>query len=251
MDEAFRTARGAVQAFLLAGSPQASGSAQFAILHLVSRSLSDLGWAQNAATDRFPIQAYSLMRPAWEAMNLCDLFANKPELADAWAAGEYGKFAPAAVRKELDQGPDPFYSFLSERSHPRFAGLQMTIFKVEDETSPGDRQQAILHLNDLPIEVTAAYMAVATPAIILARLTAQAGRINFADPAHKPEHLAPMIRAVSRSLQAGWHAMDEGLEEWERDDPEVRRPREWASGFGGVLDRLADQVDETYRGGSQ
>jgi hypothetical protein len=55
----------------------------------VTRSLSDLGWAQNAATARFPIQAYSLMGPAWEAMNLCDLFAVNPELADGWAAGEF------------------------------------------------------------------------------------------------------------------------------------------------------------------
>jgi len=41
------------------------------------------------------------MRPAWKAIGLCDLFAIKPDLADAWAAGEFGKFTPKAVREEL------------------------------------------------------------------------------------------------------------------------------------------------------
>jgi len=41
------------------------------------------------------------MRPAWKAIGLCDLFAIKPDLADAWAAGEVGKFTPKAVREEL------------------------------------------------------------------------------------------------------------------------------------------------------
>jgi hypothetical protein len=64
MDDEFRTARSAVETFLSSTRPQATGSAQFATLHLIARSLGDLGWVQNAATARFPIQAYSLMRPA-------------------------------------------------------------------------------------------------------------------------------------------------------------------------------------------
>jgi hypothetical protein len=45
---------------------------------------------------------------------------------------------------------------MSERSHPRFAGLQMTIFKTRDPPRPGERTKAVLHLNDIPIEVTPA-----------------------------------------------------------------------------------------------
>jgi hypothetical protein len=99
---------------------------------------------------------------------------------------------------------------MSERSHPRFAGIQMTIFKIHDEESLGEHQQAVLHLNDVPVEITAAYMAVATPAMI-----------------------------------------DEGLEDWEREDPEARRPKKWADDLGGVLDTLAAEIDETYRSGSR
>jgi hypothetical protein len=168
----------------------------------------------------------------------------KPEIADKWAGGQFSKFAPASVRKQLGHEDDAFYSFMSERSHPRFAGLQMTVFETEGETEPGERQKAILHLNDIPVEVTAAYMAVATPAIVLARLTAQAGRLNFEDPEHKPENFAAMIRAVAEALKGGWDAIDAGLEDEERHDPEARRPKEWAQEIGGVLDTLADQVDE-------
>jgi hypothetical protein len=246
MDHTFHGARATIETFLRGSGLQTSGPAQFATLHLVTRSLGDLGWAQNAATAGFPIQAYSLMRPAWEAVNLCDLFARNPELAGEWAEGVFSKFAPAAVRRRLGHVDDPFYSFMSERSHPRFAGLQMTIFKVAAETSAGERQRAVLHLNDIPLEVTAAYMATATPGIILARLTAQAGRLNFEDPDHKPRNFASMIRNVSEALKAGWHAMDAGLEDDEREDPEARRPQNWAEEIGGLLDTLAGKVDEVY-----
>jgi hypothetical protein len=167
-------------------------------------------------------------------------------MADEWAAGEFRNLGPAAVRRQLDVETDSFYSFMSERSHPRLVGLQMTIFKVEDGSKPRERQEAVLHLNDVPLVVTAAYMAVANPAIVLARLAAQAGRIQFEDPAHKPRNLAPMIRAVSAALKDGWRAIDAGLEDEERQDPEVRRPVRWAEQIGGVLDTLAGHVVESY-----
>ena len=248
MDHSFGVARASAEVFVRGSPLQSAGSAQFATLHLVTRSLVDLVWAQRAATAGFPIQAYSLMRPAWEGINLCDLFAQEPDSADEWAAGAYRKFTPASVRKALGMDEDSFYSFMSERSHPRFAGLQMTIFKFAERADSAEPQRALLHLNDVPIEVTAAYMAVATPSIILARLATQFGRLNFVDAAHRRKRFAPMIRSVSEALRAGWHAMEHGLDEKERRDPEVRHPRNWADDIGGILDELADHVSKVYEG---
>ncbi len=246
MDEAFRQARDAAMRYVAGGNLQARGAVEHATLHLVARSLTDVGWAENAAIDRFPIQAYSLMRPAWEALNLCDLFAEKPEFAELWAEGEFWKLTPAAVRREMGIKEDALYSFLSERSHPRFAGLQLTIFKLEGEPSQGANQRAILYLHDVPVVVTAAYMAAATPGIILARLVTQIGRLRFANEAHRLSNLAPMIRAVSAALKVGWRAMDEALEPWERDDPEAQRPAKWADEVGSLLDGLGDEIDSVF-----
>jgi hypothetical protein len=246
MDEAFHQAREAAVRYVGGGDLQASGAVEHATLHLVTRSLTDLGWAQNAATTRFPIQAYSLMRPAWEAINLCDLFAEKPEFADLWAAGEFWRLTPAAVRREMGVEDDALYSFLSERSHPRFAGMQLTIFKLDGEQSPGGNPRAVLYLHDVPVEVTAAYMAAATPGIILARLVTQIGRLRFAEDAHRVSNLAPMIRSVSSALQTGWRAMDDGLEAWERDDSEAQRPARWADDLGRLLDGLSGDIDSVF-----
>jgi hypothetical protein len=242
MDTAFRAAHVAVQRFIGEGAPRTTTSAEFATMHLVTRALADVGWAQNAAASRFPLQAYSLMRPAWEASQLCLLFANQPELADSWALGDYRKFTPAAVRKALGVESDNFYSFMSERSHPRFAGLQMTIFKAVEPADP-DSQEALLHLNDVPIEVTPVYMTVAVPAIILARLAADAGRIGFADGDYTTRAFPGMLRDVARQLGVGWRAMDAGLRDAERADPEVRSPQAWGEYFSGILGDLADRVD--------
>jgi hypothetical protein len=70
---------------------------------------------------------------------------------------------------------------MSERSHSRFAGLQMTVFKLASPPDAQGRQAAVLHLNDAPLEATV-IMTVAMPAIVLARL---ARRPRFEDPPHK------------------------------------------------------------------
>jgi hypothetical protein len=240
MDQTFQGAHAAIRAYLRGSNVKGPGADRIATLHLIARSLGDLHWSQSAATAGFPIQAYSLMRPAWEAINLCDLFAQWPEKADEWAGGQFQEFSPTKVRKQLGKDTDPFYSFMSERSHPRFAGLQMTIFKTGG--APGE---AVAHLR-VPLEITPAYMAVATPAIILARLTTQVGRLNFEDREHRPRNLAPLIRSVASAIKLGWATMDAGLEDWERNDPEVQRPNGWAEDIGGLLDQLADDVDRIY-----
>ena len=123
----------------------------------------------------------------------------------------------------------------------------MTMFKLERATdAAGGDQPAILHLNDVPLEATAAFMAAATPAIVLARIAPQAGRLRFSTDGHKQQRFPRMLREVAYSIQNGWRAMDDALTDDERDDPEARRPRRWADELGGVLTTLADQVDGIY-----
>ena len=57
MDHRFHAACEVFKTFLRGSGLQTHGSADFATLHLITRSLADLGWAQNAATAGFPIQA--------------------------------------------------------------------------------------------------------------------------------------------------------------------------------------------------
>jgi hypothetical protein len=41
--------------------------------------------------------------------------------------------------------------------------------------------------------------------------------------------------------------MDAGLTDAERQDPEARRPKQWAEFFGNGLDELAAQCDAVYQ----
>lgn len=245
MSEAFDAASAALDAYIRGGEGlKSNGSAEFGILHLVTRALTDVRWAQRAASEGYPIQAYSLLRPAWEAAQLCDLFATKPELADEWAAGEYRLFTPARVREALGiEDRDHFYSFMSERSHPRFAGLQMTIFQRVERGEEGEPRRALLHLNDIPIEVNEAYEAVAVPGVVLARLAAQVGRLHFEDANHRASSFPSTLRGVAAALRTGWTAMDAALDEEDRQQPSARQTRDWGDEYGGVLEWLADKVE--------
>lgn len=248
MTQSFEAASDTLDAYIRGGDGLTSrSSAEFAILHLVTRALTDVRWAQRAASAGYPVQAYSLLRPAHEAVQLCELFASKPGTADQWAAGEYRLFTPRRVREELDRGQDHFYSYMSERSHPRFAGLQMTIFQRTDEGDDG-RRQALLHLNDVPIEVSEAYEAVATPGIVLAELAPEVGRLNFNDASHRARSYASTVRAVAAALRTGWTAMDAALDDDARQHPATLQTKEWADEYGAVLEWLADQADATYGG---
>jgi hypothetical protein len=241
---AFRSAHGATTSYLSGGSSMRSeGTPALATIHLLTRGLVDCAVAQRIASQRYPIQAYSVLRAAWEAARLVDLFQAEPQLADEWMGGKHWMFSPAKVRKWLGDEDDPFYSYMCARSHPRFAGLQMSIFRTV-----GAPDNAATHFTEIPFEVPDSFTAVAAPGIVLAKLAVLAGHVKFIDSAHKRTSLAPMLRAVGKELATGWSSMDAVLTEDERTDPSVHDLADRAAWFRKQLIALADQIDRVYDG---
>jgi hypothetical protein len=159
-----------------------SGSTpELATIHLLTRALVDCALAQRIASERYPIQVYSVLRAAWEAARLIDLFHSVPGLADDWMEGKHWMFSPAKVRTRLGDDEDEFYAYMCARSHPRFAGSQMSIFR-----RVGAPEDAATHFTEIPFEIPDSFMAVAAPGIVLAKLAVLAGHVEFADAAHTP-----------------------------------------------------------------
>jgi hypothetical protein len=241
---AFRSAHGATTSYLSGGDNMRSGGTPaLATIHLLTRGLVDCAVAQRIASERYPIQAYSVLRAAWEAARLVDLFHAEPQLADDWMQGKHWTFSPANVRKRLGDEDDPFYSYMCARSHPRFAGLQMSIFR-----RVGAPEDAATHFTEIPFEVPDSLMAVAAPGIVLAKLAVLAGHVNFNDNTHKRTSLAPMLRTVGKELATGWSRLDAVLTEDERADPSVQDLADRAAWFRQHLTTLADQIDRAYGG---
>jgi hypothetical protein len=242
MMAAFRSAHGAVTSYLNGGGEMRSeGTAAIATIHLLTRGLVDVAVTQRVATERHPIQAYSVLRAAWEAARLIDLFHAEPELADEWAGGKHWIFSPAKVRTRLGDEEDNFYSYMCARSHPRFAGLQMSMFRMV-----GAPEGQATHFTEIPFEVPDSFMAVAAPGIVLAKLAVLAGHVNFSDKTHRRASFAPMLRAAGVELAAGWSAMGGALSEEERADPSVHDLADRAAWFREHLTTLAETIDRLY-----
>jgi hypothetical protein len=240
----FRSAHGATTSYLSGGQHlRSAGTHQLATIHLLTRALVDCAVAQRIASQRHPIQTYSVLRAAWEAARLIDLFQTEPNLADDWMEGKHWMFSPAKVRRRLGDEDDQFYSYMCARSHPRFAGLQMSIFR-----RVGEPDDAATHFTEIPFEIPDAFMAVAAPGIVLARLAVLAGHANFADTNHKRLRLANMLRAVATELSVGWSRMDSALTADDREDPSVQDLAGRAAWFRQHLMTFADQIDAVYGG---
>lgn len=240
----FRSAHGATTSYLSGGQHlRSAGADHLATIHLLTRALVDCAVAQRIASEQYPIQAYSVLRAAWEAARLIDLFHAEPNVADDWMEGKHWMFSPAKVRGRLGDEDDAFYAYMCARSHPRFAGLQMSIFRRVD--APDD---AATHFTEIPFEIPDAFMAVAAPGIVLAKLAVLAGHVNFADTNHKKRRLASMLRAVATELSVGWSRMDSALTADDRADPSVQDLAGRAAWFRQHLMTLADQIDAVYRG---
>jgi hypothetical protein len=238
----FRSAHGAATSYLSGGKHMRSGSApELATIHLLTRALVDCAVAQRIASERYPIQAYSVLRAAWEAARLIDLFYAVPGLADDWMEGKHWMFSPAKVRTRLGDDEDEFYAYMCARSHPRFAGLQMSIFR-----RVGEPEDAATHFTEIPFEIPDSFMAVAAPGIVLAKLAVLAGHVKFADAAHKRMRYAAMLRAVASELSVGWSRMDAALIADDRADPGVQDLAGRAAWFREHLMTLADQIDAIY-----
>jgi hypothetical protein len=198
MENRFRTAAEALAGYIETGRPETSGAAEFAILHLVSRSLADLRWGQYLSGSGYPIQMYSVVRPVSEAMNLIDLFVQEPDLAQSWAEGNWRDFMPGRVRERLGIDKDPLYEFLAEHSHPRFAGLQMTVFQRVGEPDEQGRNRAILYMGEVPFDVPVALLATAIPGLLLAQLVLSAGHVRLDYQAAR--RWPTVIRTVAAAL---------------------------------------------------
>jgi hypothetical protein len=144
-------------------------------------------------------------------------------------------FSPAKVRERLGDKDDPFYSYMCARSHPRFAGLQMSMFK-----KVGAPEDAATHFTEIPFEIPDSFMAVAAPGIVLAKLAILAGHVKFADASHR-------LRAAATELLVGWSRMDAALTADDRADPSVQDLAERAAWFREHLMALADQIDAVYK----
>lgn len=177
MENRFRDASDRAERFLAEGLAAARGSAQAATAHLLARSLADLRCGQYLIGNGFVLQMASVVRPALESLNLVKLFAQDTEAADRWASGQHSReFMPARVRDAIGVGQDEVYSWLSEASHPRFAGFQMTAYQVihEDHEEGPDRdpQAPRLHLfiGGLPLELPIVLNAATMPSNVLCQL---------------------------------------------------------------------------------
>jgi hypothetical protein len=222
MENHFRIAADAISNYIRNGNPQTTGAAEFAILHLVSRSLNDLGWGQYLASSGYPIQAYSMIRPVIESLNLVDLFVEEPEAAERWAEGRWQEFMPAKVRERLGTDRDPLYEVLSEHSHPRFAGLQLTAFlRQADQPPEGEPQQAILFMGEIPFDVPAVLLATTLPGVILARAALATAHVRLVRAVWE---WAAVMRQVSEELGAGWAEVDAHLPSGETEDGEIIQP---------------------------
>jgi hypothetical protein len=169
MENCFTAAADLIERYMLDGATNGEGPAVFATWHLLTRSLVDLRAGQFLASEGRPIQMASVIRHVFESLNLVELFAQDPPAAQRWADGvDYREFMPARVRDTLGIGADPEYSYLSEVAHPRFAGLQLTAFRIEREGA--ERPIAHLYLGGLPLEMPHVLLATLAPGGILGRL---------------------------------------------------------------------------------
>jgi hypothetical protein len=242
MENRFAAAADALAAYIEKGSPQTSGAAEFAILHLVSRSLADLRWGQYLGSSGYPIQMYSVIRPVSESLHLIDLFVQEPELAQSWADGNWREFMPARVRERLGVERDPLYEFLSEHSHPRFAGLQISAFQRVGEPDEQGRKAAILYMGEIPFDVPPVLLATAMPGVLLAQLALAAGHVRLASEAAQSWPSA--LRTIAFQLGEGWASVDAELPQDVLDeDGETTTPLRFIREIATRLQEMASELE--------
>jgi hypothetical protein len=112
----------------------------------------------------------------------------------------------------------------------------------------GAADDAATHFTEIPFEIPDAFMAVAAPGIVLAKLSILAGHVNFADKSHKQLRLATMLRSVATELSVGWSRMDAALTADDRADASLQDLAGRAAWFREHLMTLADQIDAVYKG---
>lgn len=118
-----------------------SGHHSFGIVQNLTRATSDVVAAFHLFVHGYLNQAYGVLRSAFEACDLVELFAEKPEEATLWIDGDktHREFRPSTVRRKLGkQATDDVYSHLCEMgAHPRFPGARL-MGKIAVPVDPGD-----------------------------------------------------------------------------------------------------------------
>jgi hypothetical protein len=209
MENCFRDASDLVESYVVEGATTGEGAAQAATMHLVCRSIADLRSAQYLATSGFTIQMYSLVRPVMESINLIELFAAEPDMADQWAAGEHWKFAPAKVRERLGVGDDPIYSWACAHSHPRFPGFQLTTYSAVDHAT--GRTTIHPFIGGLPLEFPVVLMAATMPGNTLCMLALALGHLTVKEEV--AQTWPTVVRQVGQTVLPGYEAVYGVLEE--------------------------------------
>jgi hypothetical protein len=219
MENRFRDAQKLLKNYI-GGPHHGEGPAPIAILHLLARSLTDLGWGQYLASSGYPLQMYSVIRPVREALNLIELFAQKPERAQDWVDGKYWELTPKTVRDELGIDKNTIYSWMAEHSHPRFAGLQLTTYKVRKEGETEWRN--VMYVDELPLELPPVLIATTMPGLALMDLAMTADHVQVSA---KPEDVvlawATMVRQIGEMLEPGFKAVWSAAKPDELEEDEV------------------------------
>jgi hypothetical protein len=124
--DAFADAAAPLYSLLVAssGPHRGDGVLTHAIVHLVSRSITDLIAAMHMASHGYLQQVNTLVRPVYESCDLIEMFAQDPSAAGRWvnAKTDY-EFKPSKVRKAVGEPPEStdIYIHLSKAgTHPRF-----------------------------------------------------------------------------------------------------------------------------------
>jgi hypothetical protein len=173
---------------------------EFPTVHLLSRALANLRAGMLLAASGFVIQMCSVVRPVCESLNLIELFQQEPGLAEEWLQGstspkEFAKFQPGAVRRELGKGPDPVYSWLSERSHPRLAGAETSAYMKTDS------DQVLVIMGGLPLNDPKVLLAAAMPGDLLGQVATAAG--HFVTTPAVAVKWPALVVSVTERLQEG------------------------------------------------
>jgi hypothetical protein len=117
---------------------------------------------------------------------------------------------PFKVRERLGIEEDPLYSWLSELSHPRFAGLQTTGFQIVREAS-GDNEPASVrvYIGGLPLELPHVLNAAGFPGNALSMLVMTMDHCPM--KVEVARSWATLVREVSEILFPGYEALNEEL----------------------------------------
>jgi hypothetical protein len=125
---------------------------RFGMVHLLTRSLSDLLAGGHLASHFYLPQANSLLRTIIDSCDLIDLFADDPAQAEKWVTTDqpHIDFSPARVRTLLGQARyNAVHGYLSEAgSHPRFLGARLSGAFTVDPEDP-DQQIATFRIGPM------------------------------------------------------------------------------------------------------